>query len=251
MQIQAYRRTERTIVNLFGVDILFAPNDAQHVVADVVDDRACERLLSITEAYREYLGEGQPIAVSIARAPEATAPVTSAMPPGGGDDSDDDDGDVAFDAVLLGSDDLPPQFEVGEATLTQAQVVESAFARSGMNREEWNLNDLDDREALIEGEVVKLLSAHEANLRAAAEATAAQAQPGLVLGQAAEQQAASAAEVNPLLLTGPGGETLDLGTYSEPKLREFAKANGITLPGGKSTKVGDLRLMVAKALTGA
>lgn len=257
MQIQAYRRTERTVVNLFGVDILFALNTANHVVAEVEDERACDRLLSISEAYREYLGEGQPIAASVDRAAApADAPVSTPPATDGEDDGGNDDGDKVFDTVLLGSEDLPPEFAVGEATLTQADVVDRAFARSGMNREEWNLNDQDDREALIEGEVVKLLMEHDARVQAAAADLAAAESPAAKPQERVVEDTPKPAETaevptNPLLLTGPNGETLDLGTYSEPKLREFAKAQGITLPGGKSTKVGDLRLMVAKALTSA
>lgn len=244
MQIQAYRRTERTPVNLFGIDLMFEPNNLGHVVAEVHDERACERLLSISDAYREYLGEGQPVAVAVAPAP-APAPVAApSVPPGGSDDDDNDD--VIRDAVLLGSESLPPDFTVGEQTLTQGQIVELAFARSGMNREEWNLNDEDDREALIEGEVTKLVLAEEQRVQAAEAAEAAK----VVTTPPADTTTETPA-VNPLLITNEAGETLDLGTLSEPKLREFAKDNNITLPGGKSTKVGDLRLMVAKALTAA
>ncbi len=246
MQIQAYRRTERTPVNLFGIDLMFEPNTAGHVVAEVTDERACERLLSISDAYREYMGEGQPVSVAVSPAP-ALAPVTApvaapAVPPGGNDDDDDADPD----AVLLGSDSLPPDFAVGEQTFTQDQIVKLAFARSGMNREEWNLNDEDDREALIEGEVTKLVLAEEQRVQAAKAAEAATADTAPPADTTTETPA-----VNPLLIRNEAGETLDLGTLTETKLREFANANNIALPGGKSTKVGDLRLMVAKALTQA
>lgn len=242
MQIQAYRRTERTPVNLFGIDLMFEPNTAGHVVAEVTDERACERLLSISDAYREYLGEGQPVAVTVAPAPAPVA--VPVVPPGGSDDDANDDTNP--DAVLLGSESLPADFTVGEQTITQAQVVELAFARSGMNREEWNLNDEDDREALIEGEVTKLVLAEEQRVQAAQAAEAAKADTAPPADTTTETPA-----VNPLLIRNEAGETLDLGTLTETKLREFANANNIALPGGKSTKVGDLRLMVAKALTQA
>lgn len=52
---------------------------------------------------------------------------------------------------------------------------------------------------------------------------------------------------NPLVLTN-GPETLDLSDWSEKTVREFAQAHGVKLPGGKATKVSDLRLMLADGL---
>lgn len=236
MQIHAYRRTAKTPVELFGLSLAFVPNSAGDVVCEVEDERAINRLLEISDAYRPYSGEGVPAPAPAAPVAAPAVPTaTPAAPPGGGDEGE---GDKVFDTVLLGSESLPPTFDVLGVTYTQAQVVALAFARSGMDREEWNLNDEDDREALIEGEVVKLITAAEEEAAKAAEAAA----PAL-----APAASAPAAEVNPLIITN-GEQTLDLGTLSATKLREFAAANDIELPGGNSTKVGDLRLMVAKAL---
>ncbi|WP_213956343.1 hypothetical protein [Variovorax sp. dw_954] len=247
MQLHAYRRTEAAPVELFARDYLFKPNSLGHVVCEVDDERAVERLLSISEAYREYMGDGVP-AVAPAPAPAPAAATAPAAPPGGGDDGEGEgegEGDKVFDEVLLGSEALPQVFDVLGATLTQAQVIELAFARSGMNREEWNLNDEDDREALIEGEVVKQIQAAEQAAAAIAESEAAAA------AAAGEGEGAADPAATPLVITNDAGETLDLNTLSEPKLREFAKAQGITLPGGKSTKVAVLRQMVADGLAKA
>lgn len=54
MQIQAYRRKEPTTVNLCGITVEFKPNAQGDCVADVDQDDAVERLLSITEGYVEY-----------------------------------------------------------------------------------------------------------------------------------------------------------------------------------------------------
>ena len=173
MQIHAYRRTAKTPVELFGLNLAFVPNSAGDFVCEVEDERAINRLLEISDAYRPYTGEGVPAPAPAARVAAAVAaPVaTPAAPPGGGDDSEGE-GDKVFDTVLLGSEALPATFDVLGVTYTPAQVVDLAFARSGMDREEWNLNDEDDREALIEGEVVKLITAAEEAAAKAAEAAA-------------------------------------------------------------------------------
>ncbi|VTU38276.1 hypothetical protein H4CHR_04383 [Variovorax sp. PBS-H4] len=246
MQIHAYRRTESALVSLFGLALAFAPNSAGHVVAQVDDERATERLLSIPEAYCEYTGDGVPAPAPVAIVAAPVAAPAPASPPGGSDD--DEDKDKVFDEVLIGSDELPATFDVLGATYTQAQVVDLAFARSGMNREEWNLNDEDDREALIEGEVTKLILAAE-EAKSKLEAAAAPA-PAPAPAAAAAPAPAPVVEANPLLIANDKGETLDIGAMSATKVREFATANGIELPKGNSVKVGELRLLLAKALTG-
>lgn len=236
MLLHAFRRTEKTPIHLFGVDFSFEPNSAGHVVCEVTDERAAERLLSISEAYVQYTGEAPAPKPAITLKPAAVAAPT---PPGGGDDGDGEDDGTDVDAVLSGSSDLPTEFTVGERTYSQAEVIQLAFARSGMDREAWNLNDADDREGLIEAEVTQLIVAQGARVKALADAAAGEA--GAPAGDAP----------NPLLITNDKGETLDLGAMSATKLREFATANGIELPKGNSVKVGDLRLLVAKALTAA
>jgi hypothetical protein len=48
------RRKEGTKIDLFGKAYDFQPNEQGAHVAEVADEQAIERLLSITEAYREY-----------------------------------------------------------------------------------------------------------------------------------------------------------------------------------------------------
>jgi hypothetical protein len=48
------RRSGGTKIDIFGQDYDFQPNEQGAHVAEVADEQAIERLLSITEAYREY-----------------------------------------------------------------------------------------------------------------------------------------------------------------------------------------------------
>jgi len=248
MLIQAYRRLEKFEVSLFDLVILFLVNSLGHLVAEVTDDRAIARLLAIDEAYREYKGEG-----TFAN-PASTAPLPAPVPapaPAPVTQLPDDDDVVDPDAVLLGSSALPAVIDIAEGLQVPVeQVVESAFARSGFNREEWNLNDEDDREALLEAEVRLLIEAEQAKVDQANEAQARVDAQKLAAEQAAPADApAPSGVVDPLVLTAEDGTTINLGTMTEKEVRAFAEANGVQLPGGKSTKVAVLREMVAKALT--
>jgi len=249
MLIQAYRRIEKFEISLFDLVILFLVNSLGHLVAEVTDDRAIARLLAIDEAYREYKGEGT------FAAPASTAPLPAPVPapaPAPATQLPDDDDDVTDpDAVLLGSSALSAVIDIAEGIQVPVeQVVESAFARSGFNREEWNLNDEDDREALLEAEVRLLIEAEQAKVDQANEAQARVDAQQLASEQTADAAApAPSGAVDPLVLTAEDGTTINLGTMTEKEVRAFAEANGVQLPGGKSTKVAALREMVAKALT--
>lgn len=230
MLLHAYRRTEPTPVSLYGLHFEFKPNPVGHVVCDIEDDRAIERLLSIAEAYRPYSTDAAVEYIDRATFDRAVA-AAPASPPGGDDEPEGSD-DIVFDETLLGSSVQPSHIELAPGvTITLGDLVASAFERSGMDREEWNLNDEDDREGILEGERIRLIMVEEAKAKAAAEA------------------AAPAIGADALVISN-GETTIDLGTYTEKALRAFAAENGVTLPGGKSTKVADLRLMVAKALAG-
>ncbi|WP_159917924.1 hypothetical protein [Pantoea sp. 18069] len=61
--IHAYRRKESTTVELFGLSIEFKPNDKKDVVAEVDNEEAVDRLLSIREAYRLYADQPRPLQV--------------------------------------------------------------------------------------------------------------------------------------------------------------------------------------------
>jgi len=239
MQVHAYRRTQSALVDLVEKAYKFEPNAAGHVVCEVPEGAHLKRLLSITEAYRPYDSSFDLAAYLAASKGAAAAPQTSAS--AGSDEDEDDDENKQFTDVLKGSPDLPATFEIAAGVdVTQVQVVEGAFQRSGMTREAWNLNDEDDREGLIEQEVTHLRLAEEAKAKAAADATA---------GAGAPAGGTPAADA-PKFVLKKGDETVDLGAMTEKQVRDFAKANTVKLPGGKSTKVDDLRAMVVKALTG-
>lgn len=248
MQIHAYRRVEAVSINLFGLDLAFKPNTLGHVVsADVADERVTDRLLSIEEAYVEYTGKGveAPVAAAL-----LIAPIPEAI------ESKGNENDVVFDEVLLGSESLPAVITIGDGvTISLGDLVHAAFVRSGLNREEWNLNDQDDREGLLDTEVTLAIVAQEAIVQAAADAAtataAAAADAALPSAPVAETAEPAVPAVNPLVLEASDGEKVDLGAMSESKLRAFALSAGVTtLPAGKGTKVAVLRQMVADALTG-
>ena len=54
MLIHAFKRKEATPIELFGLNIEFAPNEQGHCVAEVTHEAAIKRLLSIEEAFKEY-----------------------------------------------------------------------------------------------------------------------------------------------------------------------------------------------------
>lgn len=243
MQIHAYRRTEKIPVELFGLSFEFKPNEQGHVVADVDDERAAERLLSISEAYCPYQPSAIASAVAVvAPRPPVAAPVAPPVPPVS--DANDEQ-----EEALLGIEALPEVILIGEGkTVTRDAVMQSAFARSGFDREEWNLNDADDREGLLEAEVRHLIAAEQAEVDKAI--ALAEESANREAADAPTAAPAPAPAANPLVISN-GEETIDLSTFSAAKVREFAAANGIELPSGNSTKVAELRLMVAKALGAA
>ena len=65
MLIHAFKRKEPTPIELFGLNIEFKPNAQGHCVAEVDDEAAIDRLLSISEAYREYEAPAEEPAVSM------------------------------------------------------------------------------------------------------------------------------------------------------------------------------------------
>ncbi len=234
MHIHAYKRTEATPIELFGLTILFTPNARGDVVAEVVHEPAVQRLLSIPEAYREYMAASEAVASPAPVAP-APAPSPAAAPAPASET-------IVPQEVAKGhsSASFPARFEIAEGkSVTIDEVVASAQARAKLDTEEWNLNDEEDRDSLIELEVRHLIEA-EQNAAAAAAANAAPAAGG-------EEPPAAIS----LVLTDDDGTTIDLGAMTATQVREFAGKNGVTLPSGNSTKVADLRAMVAQALTKA
>lgn len=235
MQIHAYRRKEPTPVELFGQNYLFKPNDKGHCVADVEDERAVHRLVvELPEGYRQYDPDAPAVTLTPAPAPVA-APVA---PPPTDDDGGEDDGE---DENLLGSDVQPAMVPIAEGIpdVPLGEIVAEAFARSGLKVQEWNDNDADDREALIEGEITRRkIEADEAKKAADTAAPAA----------AGEGQ--GTAPSSPLVVSN-GEQSVDIGVMSAKQVREFAAQVGVELPKGNSTPVAELRQKLYDALSKA
>lgn len=243
MLIHAYLRKETTEVELFGRKYEFKPNEFKHCVAEVAHEGSIARLLSIKEAYKEY---GVEAAASV-------SPVA-----GDGDEPE-------VHTSLLGSSTLPAEIELADDRfVTLGDVVRAAFERTGLTLEHWNQLTDQVRDELLKAEVnflkVGLETTDEddeaaeqrereesARALAEAEATAAAATA------AAAAEAAKALEkdagANPLILTN-GDNTIDLTTWTAKQVRAFAAENGVDLPAGNSTPVGELRLLLAKGLKG-
>lgn len=248
MQIHAYRRKEPITVDLLGQTIQFKLNDIAHCVADVVHEGAALRLLSIPEAYTAYGDAADSTAVVAAT---SAAPAEPVVP------------------TLLGSDQFPEEIEIAEDRfLVLADVVDQAYERSGLNLASWNLQTDGERQVLIQQEIDTIKAGmtrtdeddEAANERerqetaqtfAAAQAAAAAVENATVSAVPANgtEVAEPTGEVkDPLVLVNEAGETLDLNKFTAKQVRAFAEEHDITLPGGNSTPVADLRLLLAQAL---
>ena len=138
MKIQCILKREGgSVVDIGGIQYHFEPvADGAHV-AEVSDEAHIDRFLSIADAYKVYHGseepKGQPTVIGESTlanvpAPEGTKP----------------------EAPLAGSENLPPQFEIGDRVVTQLEAVKAAFEASGLTSDEWNELDEDERTAKIE-----------------------------------------------------------------------------------------------------
>ncbi|WP_017757599.1 hypothetical protein [Pseudacidovorax intermedius] len=238
MQIHAYRRKEPTPVELFQKTYLFAPNAAGHCVAEVEDSRAVVRLLAIPEAYREYDAATAP-AVSSAPAPLAATIAPAPTAPTATIDTEDDGPEP-----LKGSDTLPPVIDLGHGkTITIEELVALAQSRADLDAEEWNLNDDEDRESLLQAQVDTLREtiAREA---AAAEASSAPAAAPTAEGGEGGTDTPTAG-----MVVTNGEQSIDIGVMTAAQVRAFAAEAGVELPKGNSVKVADLRTMLYQALT--
>lgn len=138
MKIQCVLNREGgTKAEIDGIEYHFEPlADGAHV-ADVEREDHIDRFLGIPEGYKVYHGKeeptGKPVEVGPVKAPavNAPAPATSNLP-------------------LAGSEQHPPQFEIGGTVYTQRDVVEKAFAASGLTSDEWNDLGDDERAAKID-----------------------------------------------------------------------------------------------------
>lgn len=137
------RRDGGTRADIGGKQYHFAPlEDGAHVAAVENPDHV-DRFLSISEAYRVYRGALKASAGPVDGLPEAKAPV------------------VQVSALLAGSEQLPPQFEIGGQTYTQAKIAELAVAAADLTSDEWNELGDDERAAKMEIALDELADAAE------------------------------------------------------------------------------------------
>lgn len=126
-----------THVELDGTDYHFEPlSDGAHV-ADVAKEAHIDRFLAVPESFKLYHGKNDPKGEpKAAKAKPASAPVS--------------DAGTQTTAMLAGSEQLPPQFEIGERVVSQLEAVQAAFAASGLTSDQWNELGDDERAAKIE-----------------------------------------------------------------------------------------------------
>lgn len=126
------RRDGGTRAEIGGKHYHFAPlEDGAHVAAVENPDHV-DRFLSISEAYRVYRGALKTASGPSDGLPEVKSPVAQVS------------------ALLAGSQELPPQFEIGGQTYTQAQIADRACAAAGLTSDEWNELGDDERAAKME-----------------------------------------------------------------------------------------------------
>lgn len=152
------KRDGGTKTDIGGVLYHFEPlADGAHV-AEITEEAHIDRFLAIPEGYKVYHGketpEGQP--VQIGEQTAAPVPVS----------------DTKNTAPLAGSDELPPQFEIGGKVITQLDAVQKAFEASGLSSDEWNELDAEDRTAKIEIALDELAEAAETSPAPAPKAAA-------------------------------------------------------------------------------
>ena len=126
-------------VDIDGIEYHFEPlSDGAHV-AEVELAKHQDRFLSIGEGYKLYRGElspvGQPTKISL--------PVVN-------DQSDLRHQESTIARSLYGSSVHESTYEIGGHTYQLGDVVEKAFAASGLTAEEWNALEEGDRHAKID-----------------------------------------------------------------------------------------------------
>ena len=253
MLIHAYLRKETTEVTLHGLTLAFTPNEHKHCVAEVTHAAAIERLLSIKEGYRQYDIDltlnslSVPSLASIgSQLGNLSAGVIAIVPP-----------------VPLGSDAFPEEVELAEDRfVTVGDVARAAFERSGLDLDAWNTLAEMARTQLMGIEIDMLRTGlktteeddetieqreREESARELQEAKDKAEAEAVALALANPTPAAPSTD--PLVLTD-GATTIDIGKMTAAEVRAVAAAENVELPKGNSTKLADLRILLAKALKG-
>jgi hypothetical protein len=141
------KREGGTTTEVGGVQYHFEPlADGAHV-AEVAEEAHIDRFLAIPEGYKVYHGKETPEGQPVQLGERTSAPLPA--------------NDSKANATLAGSDELPPQFEIGGKVITQLEAVLKAFEASGLSSDEWNELDQDERTAKIEIVLDELAEAAE------------------------------------------------------------------------------------------
>lgn len=126
------QRKGGTVVELPGKTYHFAPQEDGKHVADVEVESHIERLLMIPEAYR--------LLRTAAEQPAVFAPAVESKASAGTTDT------------LLGSDKHPATFDINGKTYQLGDIVQRAFADSGLDTDAWN--ELDDETRATKVDIV-------------------------------------------------------------------------------------------------
>lgn len=141
------RREGGTRAEIGGIEYHFEPlADGAHV-AEIANDEHADRFLAIPEAYKVYRGKDTPKG----EPREVTAPAPVVAPKE----------QEAATVPLAGSEEHPPQFEIAGTVYTQREIVEKAFAASGLTSDAWNELGEDERAAKIDIALDELADAAE------------------------------------------------------------------------------------------
>lgn len=136
------KRNPPTSIMLGDTAYQFEPDSEGRHVCEVSDQQHLAKLLSIPEGYRLVLDGSQEQAPKQPQQP-TIAPIQPTIQPVSDDGEDN--------GVLLGSDVHPAVIDLGDGRTVQlGEVVQKAFADSGMTTKEWNEQDEDDRYAKID-----------------------------------------------------------------------------------------------------
>ena len=236
MLIHAYKRKEAMQVSLGALLIDFKPNKAGEVVANVTDQKAIDRLLSIGEAYREHGAD------EAAVEPDADA-THDDLPEGQGEGEGDGDGEgtekpktgadvdplaLARKAqVLIGYSKGDAPIEIDGKPVEVQTLIDRAFTRSGLTKSGWNAQEQADIDTAIETE---------------ANALALEARQQLDAKNAA-------ALPTKYVITSAEGVKIDLARMDDKKLRSFAKTNGVVV--ASAAKGNKIRDAIVAAIKGA
>lgn len=120
-------------IDLDGTTYHFKPNTVGAHVADVEDKAHRNRFLAIPEGYQIYDA-----------APAAPAPKSAVL-------------------VLIGSDNFPASFEIGDKTFALGDIVAKAHVTSGLTPEAWNELPVEQRDDLIDTELDALAASNDGN----------------------------------------------------------------------------------------